>query len=72
MNGRHAMTYERGGMKKAKRKGAKTSRKRSAVSGQRLAVSRKLRAAKHQAMNILAGIGIIAVVVWMFQFVIGQ
>jgi len=68
---RHAMTYERGGMKKAKRKGAKTSRKRSAVSGQRAGLSRKLRVAQRQAMNILAGIGIIVVVVWMFQFVAG-
>ena len=61
------MMYEGRGTRKGKGK-----KKRSAVSGQRSAVIRKWRAAKRLTMNILAGIGIIVVVVWMFQFVIGQ
>ena len=60
---KYEMMYERGGRRTSKRKSVKTTKKRSAVS-------RQLRATKRQAMNILGGIGIVAVVVWMFQFII--
>jgi len=58
---RHSMVHEGKGSR-GKRKVVKTSKKRSAVS-------RQLRAAKRQAMNILGGIGVIAVVVWIIQFI---
>ena len=62
MSTKHVMMYERG---RGKRKAVKTKTTKKSSK-----VSRQLRAAKRQAMNILGGIGIVAVVVWMFQFII--
>jgi len=52
---KHAMMYERGGMRKAKKKSIKTTKKRSAVSGQ-------LRAAQRQLWNVLGGVGMVTVI----------
>ncbi len=62
---KHAMMFERGGLKKPKKKAVRTSKKSSKVS-------RQLKALKHQVMNVLGGIGFVAVVIWMFQFVMDR
>jgi hypothetical protein len=61
---KHEMTFERGGMKRAKKKAVKGSKKSSPLA-------RKVRAAKRTAWNVLGGVGMVAVLIWMFQYVAG-
>jgi len=61
---RHAMTYERGGVRKGKRKAVKTSKKGSVVS-------RQLRAMQRQMWNVLGGVGMLTVVIVLFRLIVG-
>ena len=62
---KHEMMFERGGMKKAKKKAVKTTKKGSAIA-------RKWKAAKRTISNVLASVGIVVLVIWMFQFVVSR
>lgn len=58
----HVMMYEAGRRPK-KKKAVKTAKKSSAIG-------RQWRSVKRQVWNALGAIGCIAVIVWMFQFVV--
>jgi ribonuclease P protein component len=62
---KHEMTYERGGLRKPKKKAVKTTKKRSVIS-------RKVRSAQRTLWNLLGGVGLVAVMIWMFQFIAGK
>lgn len=61
---KHEMVYERGGMRKPKKKAVKKSRKASPIN-------RQLRTLKRTAWNVLGGVGFVTVVLVLFQLARG-
>lgn len=59
---KHSMTYERGGMRKPKKKAVKASKKSSALQ-------RKAKTVGRQVGQVLSGVGFVMVVVWIIQLV---
>jgi hypothetical protein len=60
---KHTMVYEGGGGKRKKIQ-VKTTKKSSVVT-------RKVKAVRRQAWNVLGFIGIVTVAIYLFQFVVG-
>jgi len=60
MSTKHEMTFERGGMRKAKKKAVKKTKRNSSLS-------RELRAAQRTAWNVLGGVGFVTVVWLLIQ-----
>ena len=63
MTGKH-MTYERGGLRKPKKKARPPKKSQPAVK-------RQLKAAQRQVWNVLGGVGFITVVIVLFQLARG-